>query len=97
MIVKKTILKKVLNSGFVAEFLLVKREGQYEAALFLNGKHINGPPLPELLTTPKDDMTHWMGNRPTVGLTASEAEKIVSEVECENGVLRHREKNGWKG
>jgi hypothetical protein len=38
-----------------------------------------------------------MGNRPTVGLTASEAEKIVSEVECENGVLRHREKCGWKG
>jgi hypothetical protein len=97
MIVKKTILKKVLNSGFVAEFLLVKHEGQYEAALFLNGKHIKGPPLPELLTTPKDDITHWMGNRPTVGLTASEAEKIVCEVECENGVLRHREKSGWKG
>jgi hypothetical protein len=38
MIVKRLILKKVLNSGFVAEFLLVKSDGQYEAALFLNGK-----------------------------------------------------------
>ncbi len=96
MIVKKTILKKILCSGFIAEFLLVKREGEYEAALFLNGRHIKGPPLPRLLTTPKDDLTHWMGNRPTVGLTTSEAEKIIDEVGCENAVLRHREKCGWR-
>lgn len=97
MIVKKTILKKILESGFIAEFLLVKREGEYEAALFLNGRHIKGPPLPEPLTTPKDDLTHWMGNRPTVGLTTSEAEKIIDEVGCENAVLRHRDKCGWSG
>jgi hypothetical protein len=95
MIVKKTILKKVLSSGFIAEFLLVKQEGRYEAALFLNGKHIYGPNLPTLLTPPKDDLTHWMGSRPTVGLIASEAEKIFSEVECENKVLSHRESKGW--
>ena len=96
MIVKRLILKKILNSGFVAEFLLIKSDGQYEAALFLNGKQVKGPPLPMLLTSPKDDLTHWMGNRPTVGLTTSEAEKIIDEVECENGVLRHREQSGWQ-
>jgi hypothetical protein len=64
MIVKRLILKKILNSGFVAEFLLIKSDGQYEAALFLNGKQVKGPPLPMLLTSPKDDLTHWMGNRP---------------------------------
>jgi hypothetical protein len=90
------MLKKVLSSGFIAEFLLVKQEGQYEAALFLNGKHINGPPLPTLLNPPKADLTHWMGNRPTVGLTTSEAEKIFSEVECANKVLSHRESKGWE-
>jgi hypothetical protein len=52
--------------------------------------------LPMLLTSPKDDFTHWMGNRPTVGLTAREAEKIISDVECENGILRHRERSGWQ-
>lgn len=97
MIVKRLILKKILQSGYVAEFNLVKREGDYEAALFLNGKPVAGPPLPQLLTTPKDDLTHWMGNRPTVGLTRSEAERIVSEVESENGIFRQRRQNGWKG
>jgi hypothetical protein len=96
MIVKKVILKKILNSGFVAEFLLVKSDGEYQAALCLNGKQVKGPPLPMPLTTPKDDLTHWMGNRPTVGLTASEAEKIISEVECENGIVRHQQRSGWK-
>jgi hypothetical protein len=96
MIVKRLILKKVLNSGIVAEFLLVKKDCQYEAALFLNGRRVCGPPLPTPLTAPKEDITHWMGNRPTVGLTASEAEKICSEVESENAVLRHRERSGWE-
>lgn len=96
MIVKRLILKKVLNSGFTAEFLLVKRDGQYEAALFLNGKLVNGPPMPTLLTSARDDLTYWMGNRPTVGLTESEADKIISEVEAENDILRHRQQNGWK-
>lgn len=96
MIVKRLILKKILNSGFVAEFLLVKCEGEYQAVLCLNGKQVKGPPLPVALTTPKDDLTHWMGNRPTVGLTTAEAEKIIEEVECENGVLKHQQRSGWK-
>jgi hypothetical protein len=96
MIVKRLILKKVLDAGFVAEFLLVKKDCQYEAALFLNGRHICGPPLPVPLTSPREELTHWMGNRPTVGLTASEAEKIFCEVESENAVLTHRERSGWK-
>jgi ribosomal protein S8 len=95
MIVKRVLLKKMLQSGYVAEFNLVKREGHYEAALYLNGKFVGGPAIPQLLTSPKGELTHWMGNRPTVGLTESEAERIISEVESENEVLRHREKSGW--
>lgn len=95
MIVKRLLLKKVLQSGYVAEFNLVKREGHYEAALYLNGKFIGGPAIPQLLTSPKDELTHWMGNRPTVGLSQSEAERILGEVESENQILQHREKSGW--
>jgi len=97
MIVKRLILKKILKAGYLAEFNLVKREGIYEAALYLNGKHIAGPALPCLLTTPKDDLTHWMGNHPTVGLTESEAERILAEGESENAILKHRRKSGWDG
>jgi hypothetical protein len=89
MIVKRVIFKKVLSTGAVAEFLVVKREGDYEAALTINGKVINGPSLPRELTPPKDDLTHWMGNMPSVGLTLEEAEKIIREVELENSVLKH--------
>ncbi len=95
MIVKRVLLKKMLQSGYVAEFNLVKREGHYEAALYLNGKFVGGPAIPQLLTSPKGELTYWMGNRPTVGLTESEAERIISEVESENEVLHHREKSGW--
>jgi hypothetical protein len=95
MIVKRLILKKILQSGFVAEINLVKREGEYEAALFLNGKAIPGPSLPRPLSPPKDELTHWMGNRPTVGLTQGEADRITEEVDGENGILRQRRMNGW--
>jgi len=96
MIVKRVLLKKMLQSGYVAEFNLVKREGHYEAALYLNGKFVGGPATPQLLTSPKAELTHWMGNRPTVGLTESEAERIITEVENENEILHHREKSGWE-
>lgn len=95
MIVKRLILKKILSSGLVAEFLLVKNEGFYEVALFINGKHIHGPPLPERLTPAKEDLVYWMGSKPAVGLTESEADKIISEVESENSILQHRQKSGW--
>jgi hypothetical protein len=96
MIVKRVLLKKILQSGYIAEFTLVKREGHYEAALYLNGKYVGGPSSPQLLTSPKGDLTHWMGNRPTVGLTESEAERVINEVENENAVVLHRKKSGWE-
>lgn len=49
--------------------------------------------LPTPLTPPKGDLTHWMGNRPSVGLTQSEAERIMEEVEFENSSLAHRKKH----
>lgn len=96
MIVKKQILKKMLQAGYVAEINLVKRDGGYEAALYLNGKYVGGPPLPRLLAPPKGDITHWMGNRPTIGLTRSEAERIMEIVQDENDVVMHRQKSGWE-
>jgi len=95
MIVKRLILKKVLSSGIVAEVYLVKRDGFYEAALYLSGKYIGGPPLPLPLNPPKGDVEYWMGNRPTVGLTKSDAEKIEAEVGAENEIVRYRRRKGW--
>ena len=93
MIVKRTIFRKCLSTGAVAEFLIVKNDGDYEAALFLNGKFVPGPTLPKELDPPKDDLTHWMGNRPSVGLTREEAERIMEEVDVENSVIRHQEQH----
>jgi len=90
MIFKRTILTKILSNGMKVEFAIVKEENTFQAALFVNGRHINGPGLPEQLDPPKGDVTHWMGNRPSVGLTREEAEKIISEVKLENSVIAHR-------
>lgn len=90
MIFKRTLLTKILNNGMKVEFAIVKEENTFQAALYVNGRHINGPALPELLDPPKDDVTHWMGNRPSVGLTRAEAEKIIDEVQRENSVIAHR-------
>lgn len=90
MIFKRTILTKILNNGMKAEFAVVREEGAFQAALYVNGRHVNGPALPEPLEPPKDEITHWMGNRPGVGLTREEAEKIIREVELENSVIAHR-------
>lgn len=90
MIFKRIILSKILSNGMKANFALVKEEGTYHAALYVGGRHIRGPALPELLNPPKDDLTHWMGNRPSVGLSSEEAEKIIREVALENSVLEHQ-------
>lgn len=90
MIFKRTVLTKVLCNGMKAEFSIVKEDELFKAALYLNGRPIPGPALPELLDPPKGEFTHWMGNRPSVGLTSEEAEKIVSEVTLENSVVLHR-------
>lgn len=92
MIFKRIILTKVLSNGLRAEFSLVRTDDGYQAALYINGRPIPGPELPMPLTAPKDDITHWMGNRPSVGLTTEEAEKIIREVSTENSVLEHQRK-----
>ena len=91
MIVKRIIFRKLLSTAAVAEFLIVRKEGDYEATLFLNGKYVPGPSLPKVLDPPKGDVTHWMGNKPSVRLTLNEAEKINAEVALEKSVLRHQE------
>ena len=79
-IVEKELLNKVLSNGAYATFALVRHNGEYKAMLYVNGKRINGPSLPEELATPRDEVTHWMGNKPGVGLTTSQAEMITQAV-----------------
>lgn len=79
-IVEKELLNKLLSNGAYATFALVRHQGEYKAMLYVNGKRINGPSLPQPLSAPKDDVTHWMGNKPGVGLTTSEAEMITEAV-----------------
>jgi hypothetical protein len=90
MIFKRDILSKILLNGLKATFSLVQEEDAYQAALYIDGHRIPGPPLPVPLDPANEDITHWMGNRPSVGLTAEEAEKIFKEVKLENSVLAHR-------
>ena len=96
MLIKKLLLKKIVSGGIVAEFFLVMDKGEYAAALYINGKRVGGPRLPQLLTPPKEDIIYWMGNRPGVGLTRSEAERILEEVEIENRILEHCRRHVWK-
>lgn len=79
-IVEKELLNKLLSNGAYATFALVRHQGEYKAMLYVNGKRINGPSLPQPLSAPRDDVTHWMGNKPGVGLTTSEAEMITEAV-----------------
>jgi len=83
-IVEKEILIKILSTGARATFALVRHEGEYKAMLYINGKRINGPSLPQQLSSPKEEVTHWMGNKPAVGLTESEAETIIEAVTQRN-------------
>lgn len=92
MIFKKTVLTKILSNGLKADFSIVLNEDVYQAALYIDGRSIPGPALPALLDPPKGEVTHWMGNHPSVGLTTDEAEKILREVDLENSVLEHRKK-----
>lgn len=90
MIFKKILLSKILANGLKADFCLMRDEDTFQAALFIDGKRIPGPSLPVPLDPANDTVTHWMGNRPSVGLTSAEAEKIIKAVALENGVLEHR-------
>lgn len=90
MIFKKQILSKLLSNGLKADFAAVQTDEGFQAALYIDGRHIPGPPLPVPLDPAKGDITHWMGNRPSVGLTNEETDKIVREVALENSVMAHR-------
>src|SRR5450631_3465758 len=90
MKVMQSIVVKRLQSGFFAEVFLVLHDGQYEAALFLNDKYKPGPPIPYPLDTPSEQHSHWMGVRPSIGLTPEEAERIISEVEYENSLHKNK-------
>lgn len=90
MVYKRSILKKNLSNGQQADIGLVKNEGYFQAALYIGGRLIRGPALPQELTSQKGDVTHWMGNHPSVGLTADENAKILNEVRIENSVIQHR-------
>lgn len=95
MKIVKSVVVKRLQSGFFAEVFLVSHKGQYEAALFLNDKFKPGPPIPHPLDTPSEVNSHWMGVRPSVGLTSEEAERIISEVEAENALHKKKLENRW--
>ncbi len=90
MIFKRNIVSKILSNGLKADFALVLEENVFQAALYIDGRHIPGPALPTPLDPCNADLTHWMGNRPSVGLTSEEAEKIFRVVKLENSVLEHR-------
>lgn len=93
MVFKRTIFSRVLSNGMKADFAIAKEEDYFVAALYVGGRFIPGPALPQLLDPPKGDVTHWMGNRPSVGLSTEEAEKIIREVNLENSVLQHRKQD----
>lgn len=91
----KSVVVKRLQSGIFAEVFLVLHDAQYEAALFLNDKYKPGPPIPYPLDTPNEQHSHWMGVRPSVGLSPEEAERIISEVECENALHKKKMTDRW--
>ncbi len=90
--VKSILVKRLQTPGYFADVYLVMQNGQYEAALFINDKYKPGPPIPYPLDKPTDEVTHWMGVRPSVGLSPEEADRIISEVEGENAI--HRKRSG---
>jgi hypothetical protein len=90
MIFKKMIFSKILSNGLKADFSVVQVDDTCQASLYIDGRHIPGPPLPVPLDSVKGQITHWMGNHPSVGLTADEVERINREVQLENSVLEHR-------
>lgn len=96
MKVVKSVVVKRLQSGFFAEVFLVLHNGQFEAALFLNDKYKPGPPIPYPLDSPTEQNSHWMGVRPSVGLSPEEAERIINEVECENALHKQKMVDRWE-
>lgn len=88
-------MSKETKNGFLVDVRMVKHKRQYEAALFLNGKYKPGPGIPRPLDNPSGDTTHWMGVRPSVGLTYEEAHNIISEVKAQNDLHRIQFTDSW--
>lgn len=96
MKVVKSVVVKRLQSGMFAEVFLVLHNGQYEAALFLDDKFKPGPPIPYPLDSPTEVNSHWMGVRPSVGLSPDEAALVLNEVECENALHKQKMVDRWE-
>lgn len=96
MKVVKSVVVKRLQSGIFAEVFLVLHNGQYEAALFLDDKFKPGPPIPYPLDSPTEVNSHWMGVRPSVGLSQDEAALVLNEVECENALHKQKMVDRWE-
>ena len=96
MKVIKSVVVKRLQRGHFAEVFLVLHNGQYEAALFLNDKFKPGPPIPYPLDSPTEANSHWMGVRPSVGLSSEESAVIINEVECENSLHKQKMVDRWE-
>ena len=79
-IIVKEILHKFLSTGARASVALVRTSAEYQAVLYINGRRIRGLPAPQPLDVPRGELTHWMGNKPAVGLTRAEAEAILWEI-----------------
>jgi hypothetical protein len=96
MEVEELIVGRVLqNTGALMEIRIVKHGRQYEAAVFFDKKYKPGPPLPRPLKNPSGESTHWMGVRPKVGLTKSEVDKILYEVNGINALHRINFRDDW--
>ena len=76
----KEILHKFLSTGARVSIALVRADGEYKSMLYIDGRKVNGPATPQALDAPKDEVTHWMGNKPAIGLTTSEADMILWEI-----------------
>ncbi|NVN89667.1 MAG: hypothetical protein HXX11_03615 [Desulfuromonadales bacterium] len=82
--IHETLVEKKLSNGMLAQVKLVKRPRWFEAMLFVNGLYKPGPPLPRPLEEPNATVSHWMGVRPKIGLSPTEVEVIVGEVNIHN-------------
>ena len=92
---KEPAFVKILKSGTRVEIFIRIDDGEAKAVLVVGGKKIPGPPIPMPLSSIAiEDITHWMGNKPTIGLTTEQAEYITELVKKENksinDVRKHR-------
>ena len=78
------IIEKTLKNGMLIEVYLLKYPRQYEAALFVEGHHKPGPPIPRVLENPTESAAYWMGVRPKVGLSQEEGDEILGAVNVQN-------------